>query len=43
MQDKHGLLTAPIASTLRTTTIPTIFGMVATIGMGLKSMLGRRE
>lgn len=29
MLDKHGLLTAPIALTLRKMTIPMIFGMVA--------------
>lgn len=35
MQDKHGLLTAPIESTLRTMTIPTIFGMVAILMFNL--------
>ena len=35
MQDKHGLLTAPIAQTLRTMTIPTIFGMVAILMFNL--------
>ncbi|WP_261903504.1 MATE family efflux transporter [Vibrio fortis] len=35
MRDKHGLLTAPIAETLRTMTIPTIFGMVAILMFNL--------
>ncbi len=35
MQDKHGLLSAPIESTLRAMTIPTIFGMVAILMFNL--------
>ncbi|MBW3697551.1 MATE family efflux transporter [Vibrio sp. T187] len=35
MRDKHGLLTAPIADTLRTMTIPMIFGMVAILMFNL--------
>ncbi|MGF1753410.1 MATE family efflux transporter [Vibrio makurazakiensis] len=35
MRDKHGLLTAPIAETLRTMTIPMIFGMVAILMFNL--------
>ncbi len=35
MQDKHGLLTAPISVVLRQMTIPTVFGMVAVLMFNL--------
>ncbi len=35
MQDKHGLLTAPIPETLRTMTVPMVFGMIAILMFNL--------
>ncbi|PWI33115.1 MATE family efflux transporter [Vibrio albus] len=35
MQDKHGLLTAPISVVLRQMTVPTVFGMVAVLMFNL--------
>jgi putative MATE family efflux protein len=35
MQDKHGLLTAPISVVLRQMTVPTVFGMIAVLMFNL--------